>query len=111
MKWVKGAKEGVVVAGGQSQGNGLKQLSNPNGLVVDQLGTVYVVDCSNHRVMRWPKGSTQGSVVVGGNGAGAQPNQLSSCFGLSFDRQANLYVADYGNQRVQKFNIDPSSNT
>ena len=27
MKWVKGAKEGIVVAGGQGQGNSLKQLS------------------------------------------------------------------------------------
>ena len=106
-----GAKEGIVVAGGQGAGNGPTQLSNPRAVVVDQLGTVYVADFSNHRVMRWLKGATQGNVVIGGNGQGGQANQLNGPIGLSFDRQAILYVADFGNHRVQKFNIDPSSDT
>jgi sugar lactone lactonase YvrE len=75
------------------------------------LGTLYVVDCSNHRVMRWLKGATQGSVIVGGNGQGGGPSQFYSPVGLSFDRQGNLYVVDYYNHRLQKFIIDPSSNT
>ncbi|CAF2994839.1 unnamed protein product [Rotaria sp. Silwood2] len=109
MKWVEGAKQGIVVAGGQGQGNGLTQLSYSQGVVVDQLGTVYVADAGNDRIMRWPKGATQGSVIVGGNGTGEQSNQLNGPIGLSFDRHGNLYVVDYGNHRVQKFNID--SNT
>ncbi|CAF5157948.1 unnamed protein product, partial [Rotaria sp. Silwood1] len=56
-----------VVAGGQGKGNDLTQLSYPQGVVVDQLGTVYVADEWNNRIMRWPKGATQGSVIVGGN--------------------------------------------
>ncbi|CAF4831371.1 unnamed protein product, partial [Rotaria sp. Silwood2] len=76
MKWVEGAKQGIVVAGGQGQGNGLIQLSCPQGVVVDQLGTVYVADAENDRIMRWPKGATHGSVIVGGNGRGGQSNQL-----------------------------------
>ncbi|CAF5034009.1 unnamed protein product, partial [Rotaria sp. Silwood1] len=67
MKWMEGAKQGIVVAGGQGKGNGLTQLSSPQGVVVDQLGTVYVADDWNNRIMRWPKGATQGSVIVGGN--------------------------------------------
>ncbi|CAF4697093.1 unnamed protein product, partial [Rotaria magnacalcarata] len=47
MKWMKGTKEGIIVAGGQGKGNGLTQLPNPRGVVVDQLGTVYVADCVN----------------------------------------------------------------
>lgn len=35
MKWVKGAKQGLVVAGGRSEGNALSQLRNPNGVFVD----------------------------------------------------------------------------
>jgi secreted PhoX family phosphatase len=108
MKWMEDAKEGIVVAGGQGVGNGLTQLNNPRGMIVDRLGTVYVADHSNSRVMRWPKGSIKGSVVVGGNGGGAQPNQFNSCRSLSFDRQGNLYVSDDGNHRIQKFNIDPN---
>ncbi|CAF4380503.1 unnamed protein product [Rotaria sp. Silwood2] len=106
MKWVEGAKQGIVVAGGQGEGNGLRQLYYPRGVVVDQLGTVYVADAGNARIMRWPKGATQGSVIVGGNGSGGQSNQLNWPIGLSFDRHGNLYVVEYGNHRVQEFNID-----
>jgi DNA-binding beta-propeller fold protein YncE len=109
MKWMKGAKEGIVVAGSQGEGNGLTQLSNPHGVVVDQLDTVYVADYGNHRVMRWSKGATEGSVIVGGNGKGGGANQLNCPWNLSFDRQGNLYVADMDNHRVQKFNIARSS--
>ena len=72
------------------------------------MGTVYVADMANHRLMRWPKEATQGSVIVGGNGEGGQSNQLDDPIGLSFDRHGNLYVVDNGNQRVQKFNIEKS---
>ncbi|CAF1531642.1 unnamed protein product, partial [Rotaria sordida] len=74
---MEGAKQGIVVAGGQGQGNGLTQLSNPYGVVVDQLGTVYVTDMGNNRIMRWPKGATQGSVIVDGNNKGEQLSQLN----------------------------------
>ncbi|CAF3869819.1 unnamed protein product, partial [Rotaria sp. Silwood1] len=80
MKWMKGAKHGIGVAGGQGKGNGLTQLSRPEGVVVDQLGTVYVADRWNDRIMRWPKGATHGNVIVGGNGAGGQSNQLNGPF-------------------------------
>ncbi|CAF5160300.1 unnamed protein product, partial [Rotaria sp. Silwood1] len=86
MKWEGGAKQGIVVAGGQGNGNSLTQLNYPYGVVVDQLGTVYVADFGNHRIMRWPKGAKQGSVIIGGNGRGAQSNQLDRPIGLSFDR-------------------------
>ena len=50
MKWNKGAKEGIVVAGGQGKGSALTQLSYPRGLFVDTSGTIYVVDARNERV-------------------------------------------------------------
>jgi DNA-binding beta-propeller fold protein YncE len=109
MKWAEGAKQGIVVAGGQGQGNGLTQLTYPSGLVVDRLGTVYVADRENHRIMRWVKEATRGSVIIGGNGGGGQSNQLNAPVGLSFDQHGNLYVVDYGNNRVQKFNIDSNA--
>ncbi|CAF1528088.1 unnamed protein product [Rotaria sp. Silwood1] len=105
MKWNKDAKEGVAVAGGQGQGEALTQLSHPNGLFVNTLGTIYVADMQNHRVMRWPKGAKQGTVIVGGNGKGAGANQFNHPVGLSFDRQGNLYVVDYWNHCVQFFSI------
>ncbi|CAF2134423.1 unnamed protein product [Rotaria magnacalcarata] len=106
MKWNKGAKEGIVVAGGQGQGNALTQLSCPLELSVDTLGRLYVVDQGNHRVMRWAQGATQGTVIAGGNGAGAGANEFNYPTGLSFDRHGNLYVADRNNARVQRFSIE-----
>jgi sugar lactone lactonase YvrE len=106
MKWVESAKEGIVVAGDQGEGNDLTQLSDPWGVVVDQLGTVYVADEENHRIMRWVKGATHGSVIIGGNDRGRESNQVYEPMGLSFDRHGHLYVVDWGNDRVQKFNIE-----
>jgi sugar lactone lactonase YvrE len=103
---MKGAKEGIVVAGEQDHGNSLTQLSCPYGVVVDHLNNIYVADCGNYRVMCWLKGSREGSIVVGGNGSGQQPNQFNSLTGLSFDGKGNLYVVDHANSRVQKFAID-----
>jgi hypothetical protein len=77
-------------------------------VIVDQMGTVYVVESINHRVMRWFKGSTSGSVVIGGRGAGGRTDQLSTPLDLKFERHGNLYVADSENYRVQMFAIDKS---
>ncbi|CAF1478273.1 unnamed protein product [Rotaria magnacalcarata] len=99
-------KEGIVVAGGQREGNALTQLSYPSGLFVDTLGTLYVADSGNHRVMRWTQGDKkQASVIVGGNGEGEEANQFNVPEGLSFDQHGNLYVSDEYNHRVQRFSI------
>ena len=82
----------------------------PEGVVVDRLGTVYVADKLNNRIMRWRKGDTQGSVIAGGNGEGGQSHQLNYPADLSFDRHGNLYVIDTNLDRVQKFNIKQTTN-
>ena len=106
MKWMNGAKEGIVVAGGQDQGNSLTQLLNPKGVIVDDLGNVYVADFENHRIMRWLKESKEGSIIVGGNGKGKQSNQLNNSSGLSFDREGNLHVAENENHLFEKFALN-----
>ena len=105
MKWVKGATEGIVVAGGQGNGSALSQLYHPEAVIVDQLGTQYIADRSNHRIVRWRKGATAGEVLVGGNGAGTRSDQLNEPSDLLFDRQGNLYVVEFQNHRVQRFDL------
>jgi sugar lactone lactonase YvrE len=105
MKWSKGAKEGIVVAGGHGLGNGLTQFDHPNGLFVDTKGTLYVADDLNYRVMCWPQGAQQGTVVAGGNGRGQAANQIGGPSDLFFDRHGQLYVVDGRNDRVQRFSI------
>ncbi|CAF4284395.1 unnamed protein product, partial [Adineta steineri] len=90
-------------AGGNGYGKSLNQLFHPNGVIVDDLGQIYVADCGNYRIMRWCEGNAEGEVVVGGNGHGDQSNQLNYPSGLSFDNEENLYVADYNNHRIQKY--------
>ncbi|CAF4078687.1 unnamed protein product, partial [Adineta steineri] len=80
----------------------LNQLSYPTGVIVDDLGQIYVADWGNHRVIRWCEGKEEGEIVVGGNGQG---NQLDGPRGLSFDDEGNLYVADCCNHRIEKFEI------
>ncbi|CAF3704384.1 unnamed protein product [Rotaria socialis] len=106
MKWIIGAKEGILVAGDQNKGHALTQLSGSSGLFVDTLGTIYVADSSNHRVMRWTPGGKQGTVIVGGKGKGERANQLNCPIDLSVDRLGNLCVAEYNNHRVQRFSIE-----
>ena len=106
MKWLKDAKEGIVVAGGNGKGDNLSQLYYPLGVIVDKLGQIYVADQGSSRVVRWCKGAKEGTLVVGGNEEGEQSNQLHNPQGLSFDRKGNLYVADSWNDRIQKFEID-----
>ena len=103
---MKGANEGIIVAGGQGQGKSLKQLFNPHGLVVNEVGDIYVADWGNDRIMYWSLGSKEGRVVVGGNDEGEGLNQLNLPVGLSFDVENNLYVADSENHRIQRFGID-----
>ena len=103
MNWTRGARKGIVVAGGQGQGSSLKQLSYPQGIFVDRIGNLYVADSLNDRIVRWTKDANEGSIIVDG---GNQSNKLSNPIGLSFDTENNLYVVDHDNHRIQKFLVD-----
>ncbi|CAF2884320.1 unnamed protein product [Rotaria sp. Silwood2] len=73
------------------------------------MGTVYIVEYENSRVMRWLKGTKSGSVIVNGRGTGNGTAELWYPHDLAFDQDGNLYVADTVNQRVQMFVIDKRS--
>ncbi|CAF4564516.1 unnamed protein product, partial [Rotaria sp. Silwood2] len=106
MKWVHGAKEGIIVAGGREAGANPTQLSDSIGLFVDPLSTIYVAEFNNHRVTRWRNGAIKGNVIVGGNGPGQQSNQLNHPLGLTFNQNGDLYVTDKDNYRVQLFSVE-----
>ncbi len=56
----------------------MRQLSSPQGVLVDPFGQIYVADRDNDREMRWCEGAREGTLVAGGNGQGQQANQLNS---------------------------------
>lgn len=93
----------TTIAGGNSAGSALNQLSSPRFGYAMPDGTFYASDIYNHRVVRWDVGATAGVVVAGGNGSGNAANQLNAPRGVYVDGSGNVYVADFGNHRVQKW--------
>ncbi|CAF1289444.1 unnamed protein product [Adineta steineri] len=103
-RWKMGEyNEGIVVAGGNGQGNQLNQLNCPGDIFVDKDQSVYVSDRDNHRVMKWRKGAREGTIVAGGNGKGRNLNQVSLPQGVVVDDLGQIYVADFRNHRVMRW--------
>ena len=84
-------------------------LSNPQNVVVDSIGNLYVADQSNNRVLFYPAGSTTATRVYGQNGNfttnsansnGVSATTLAQPYGLALDSGGDLYVTDYLNNRV-----------
>ncbi|CAF4769196.1 unnamed protein product, partial [Rotaria sp. Silwood2] len=92
--------QGIVIAGGNGQGNRLDQLSNPRYVSVDQDHAVYVSDSGNHRVMKWMKDAEKGIIVAGGQDQGNSLTQLSNPAGIAVDQSGSVYVADCSNHRI-----------
>ncbi|CAF1591109.1 unnamed protein product, partial [Adineta ricciae] len=103
IQWKQEAKNGIVVAGGNGEGNDFNQLFAPGTLWVDKDYSVYVSDTRNHRVMKWLKGAKEGIVVAGGHGKGNELNQLNLPRGLIVDHLSNVYVGDTGTYRVMRW--------
>ena len=58
-----GASNGIVVAGGQGQGNRLDQLNHPTDVLIDkETNSHLIADRGNRRVVRWSRrqDTTQG---------------------------------------------------
>ncbi|CAF4283858.1 unnamed protein product, partial [Adineta steineri] len=104
-RWKMGEynNKGIVVAGGNGQGNQLNQLNSPSFIFVDEDQSVYVSDLHNHRVMKWKKDAKEGIAVAGGNGEGGNLNQLSGPHGVIVNHSGQIYVADWGNNRVMRW--------
>ncbi|CAF4529924.1 unnamed protein product, partial [Rotaria sp. Silwood2] len=97
-------QNGITVAGGNRQGNGINQLSDPLGLYVDDDQTVYVADQSNHRIVEWKWGATSGQVVAGGNGQGSGAHQLYNPEDVIVDKERDsLIICDRLNRRVVRW--------
>ncbi|CAF3749212.1 unnamed protein product, partial [Rotaria sordida] len=102
-RYPMGEDQGIVVAGGNGQGNRLDQLNNPTFTFVDRDHSLYVTDYSNHRVMKWMAGAEQGIIVAGGQGQGNSLTQLLNPGGVIVDQSGAVYVADQSNHRVVRW--------
>ncbi|MFE0062741.1 hypothetical protein [Streptomyces sp. NPDC059003] len=83
------------------------RLYYPYGVTVDEGGSLYIADHSNHRIR---KVTADGLITtVAGTGTGgyvddggpAMTTRLYHPVGVALDRAGNLYIADLSNQRVR----------
>ncbi|CAF1323597.1 unnamed protein product [Adineta steineri] len=104
-RWKMGEynNEGIVVAGGNGQGDKLNQLDWPTFMFVDEDQSIYVSERHNNRVTKWRKDAKEGRVVAGGNGYGENFDQLSHPYGVIVDDLGQIYVADSENDRVMRW--------
>jgi DNA-binding beta-propeller fold protein YncE len=92
------------VFGGPGSGNG--QLSNPNGVAVDDSsGDVYVVDTGNNRVQEF---DAEGKYLLQFNGAETPAGSFSGPYSIAVDNssgpaQGDVYVADVGHGVIDVF--------
>ena len=103
VKWLSGAKNGTIVAGGYGSGSGANQLNSPYGIFIpNNSSSIWVADTINHRIVRWDS-STTGTPICGSYGSGS--NQFYYPFGLFVDTNTSntLYVADTYNHRIQEW--------
>jgi hypothetical protein len=87
------------------------KLNYPEGLTIDNSGTVYVADAANNRIREINISTgiiktTAGNGTAGFNGDGvASTTELSFPIGVSFDANTGyLYIADRDNNRVRLCN-------
>ncbi|CAF3136014.1 unnamed protein product [Rotaria sp. Silwood2] len=107
-KWTQ---HGVTVAGGNGQGSGMHQLSNPWGLYVDDDQNIYIADWSNHRIVEWKCNATTGRVVAGGNGQGNKPDQLNGPYDVMIDKKGDsVFICDFNNKRVVRWSCENGTN-
>ncbi|CAF4740781.1 unnamed protein product, partial [Rotaria sp. Silwood2] len=86
VEWKWGATSGQVVAGGNGQGSGDHQLSNPVDVIVGkERDSLIISDNWNRRVIRWPRrNGTSGETIISN----------IYCMGLTMTENGSLYVVD-----------------
>lgn len=88
-------------AGPLQTGDG--QFFEPQAIVVDGAGNVYVSDAGNHRIQKF---DASGKFLLKWGSRGLAPGQFETPRGLAFTRGGILLVVDQENHRVQEFKTD-----
>lgn len=92
-------------------GNATNQLYNPYGIALHPtLGTLYIADLGNHRLMSYPVGAKNGTLLLGGTGPGINNTQLRNPLGLYYDSFSSTLVIDnYGCNNIVRYALGATS--
>ena len=105
LRWVIGASSWTLVAGSNSgiPGSTSTLLNQPQDVVLDSTGNVYVADGYNNRIQFFLAGHFNGTTIAGTGIASTSDTGLYLPVSIAIDAQLNLYVSDYQNLRVQQY--------
>ncbi len=84
-------------------------ISNPQGVAVDVMGNLYIVDTANSRIVEITSAGVGSVLKISGL---TNPSSLSSLiFGLTVDPYGNLYILDWTNNRIVFVNVSGAALT
>ena len=111
--WAPCATSGDTIAGSSSAtaGSSATLLKNPEDLVFDRNGFMYVADHNNHRVQRFPPNSSIGTTVAGTMTKTGALTDLDHLTSLAVDNNSNIYILDAHNDRVVEWAPNATSGT
>jgi sugar lactone lactonase YvrE len=100
------AGSGVI---GSANGQGLSaSFRYPNGIAVDSVGNLYIVDWGNNRIRKINSTGYVSTIAGSGDIGSADGQGLSASFqfpfGIAVDSFGNLYIVDSYNHRIRKIN-------
>ncbi len=64
LRWKIGDSLGYIVAGGNSAGSSLTQITTSYAMLVDAQHNIYVSEYANHRITMWSVTNTTSGVLV-----------------------------------------------
>jgi hypothetical protein len=93
------------------------QFNNPNRIISDSFGNIFISDRGNQRIRKINQNSIittiAGNGMQGyfGDGGSAIAAQLNNTSGMAFDLNGNLLIVDGGNRRIRSINSSGIINT
>ena len=95
-------------------GSGPGELNQPNDVITNDKGEIFVADGHSGQSDNPPSGSTarilkfsaDGKFIKEWGALGTKPGEFRTPHALAFDAQGRLFVADRGNHRIQIFDQD-----
>ena len=90
-------------------GNITPAISNPQGVGMDAMGNLYIVDTGNSRIVKMTTAGVASLLSVSGL---PNPSTLgSTLFGVTVDASGNLYISDWTNNRIVFVNVSGAALT
>ncbi|CAF3546907.1 unnamed protein product [Rotaria sp. Silwood1] len=109
-KWLLNATNGSTVAG-TSAATGASDIGDPQYLVMDRDGYLYITGHVYDTVLRISPITFVATVVAGTSSSGSAYNQLDTPTDMLLDDYLNLYVVDSNNKRLMKWPQNSTTGT